>query len=176
MSRNSAWKDFHVEKLRGTLIQNADIDAVPQYQTPTKAQYTRWMVNIKKTIGACRQHWIPAAALKLEYKNGEFAPIVDPDYEDNFDGFAFKYIVIQNVIDAGGLHCLPQQSDPQRDMAWGDHLDENYRYAFDSIAAFSAQMSLRCIDSFPDIFGKLTFGIIVHPLEGLHEFAMLHRK
>ena len=142
MSRTSVWKDFQVEKLRGTLIPNADPDAEPQYQTPTKSQYTRWMVNVRKTIGACHQNWIPAAAIKLEYKDGEFSPIVNPGYEDHFDGFEFKYITIQNVIDAGGLHCLPQQSDPQRDMAWGDHCDENYRYIVDAIALFSAQMSL----------------------------------
>jgi hypothetical protein len=175
MFRTSVWKDFQVEKLRGTLIPNPDPDAVPQYQTPSKSQYTRWMVNLKKTIGACRQTWIPVAALKLEFKDGEFTPIVNPPAEDHYDTFEFKYVTIQNVIDAGGLPFLPQGHDPQRNMVWGDHCDENYRYIIDSIATFSAQMSTRCIESFPEIFGRLSYKI-THPLEGLHEFAMLHRE
>ena len=77
MAHTSAWNDFHVEKLRGTLILNADLDAVKEYQIPTKVQYTWWMINIKKTFKVCRQQWIPTAALKLKYSCGEFALIVN---------------------------------------------------------------------------------------------------
>ena len=135
----SPWKDFGVEKLRGAVIPNTDGNS---FQTPSLATYNKWMVNIKKTLGACKQSWILKMALKLNYQEGDFLPVVDPPDPDCIDGLPFKYVTVQNVLDAGGQQSLPEPEDPQRDLYSGDHLDLNYKYTIKSIAHFSAQMSL----------------------------------
>ena len=76
-----AWKDFHIEKLRGNLIPNPDPEANKAYSAPTLAQYNKWMVGIKKTLGACKIAWLLPMALSLPYKDGNFTHIlhmVDP--------------------------------------------------------------------------------------------------
>jgi hypothetical protein len=170
----SPWKDFSIEKLRGELIPNANENATKHYKTPTTVEYNQWMINVKKTLGACRQKWLLAMALKLHFVDGVFMPIVDQDFEDFVGGFQFKYVTIQNALDAGGSQSLPEPGDPMRDLYHGDHMDLNYIYIVDSIATFSAQMSLRCIECFPSIYGRMTMDS--HPYEGLHEFVLLHRE
>ena len=80
----SPWKDFGVEKLRGTLIPNDDENAEKAYQTPSLAVYNKWMVNVKKTLGACGNTWLLKMVLKLQFADGEFLPIVNPDFQDLF--------------------------------------------------------------------------------------------
>ena len=145
-----------MEKLRGTLIPNGDDAAEKCYQTPSTTVYNKWMVNVKKTLGACGQKWLLAMALKLQLEDGDFLPIVDPDFQDLFHGFEFKYVTIQNALDAGGEDGMPQPDDPHRNLYHGDHFDENFKYIIELIMMFSAQMSLRCIDCFPHIYGRLT--------------------
>ena len=168
----SPWKDFGVEKLRGTVIPNGDENVEKSYMTPSTTGYNKWMVNVKKTLGACGQKWLLTMALKLQFEDGDFLPIVDPDFQDAFNGLEFKYVTVQCVVDAGGEQSLPQTNNPQHNLYHGDHLDVNFKYAIESIATFSAQMSLRCIDCFPHIYGRLT--VEAHPFEGLHEFRLLH--
>ena len=74
------WKDFSIKKLRGELILNANQNAEKCYQTPSMMVYTKWMINVKKTLGACSQNWLLPMALKLHFEDGYFMPIVDPDY------------------------------------------------------------------------------------------------
>jgi hypothetical protein len=168
------WKDFKLENLRGTIIHNSDPEAEKAYSAPTLAQYSKWMIGIKKTLTAIRAIWMLKMAMSLPYKDGVFTNIVDPDFEEFFDTYAFQYVAVTMAIEAGGQNSLPFPNNPQRNNEYGDHLDENYRYVTDCIAAFSAQMSQRCIDAFPDIYGRLN--IDTHPFDGLHEWVMLHRE
>ena len=170
----SLFKDFKVVNLHGDLIPNANENSEDVFEVPTKEQYNKWMVNIKKILTACGFSWTPTMALKLRFQDGEFLLIVYEDFQDLFDSLEFKYVTIQNAINAGAASSLPEPDDPQRDLYHGDHLDQNYKYVKESIATFSAQMSLRCIDCFPEIYGRLVE--FSHPFEGLHEFAMLHRE
>ena len=73
------------------------------------------------------------------------------------------------MVDNGGLHSLPHPVDWYADH----HIVANYKYMVNAIAMFNAQMSIRCIDIFPEIYGRVDD--VPHPLLGRQNWTTMHR-
>ena len=59
----SLFKDFKVVNLKGDLIPDSNENAEEVLEVPTRAQYNKWMVNLKKILTACGFAWTPTMAL-----------------------------------------------------------------------------------------------------------------
>ena len=138
----SLFKDFKVVNLKGDLTPNLNENAEEVFEVQMRAHYNKWMVNLKKILTACGFAWTPPMAMKLWFEDGKFLPIVDEDYQNLFYYLEFKYVTVQNAVDAGASMSMPEPDDPQRDLYHGDHLDQNYNYVIESFRTFTAQMSL----------------------------------
>ena len=108
------------------------------------------MVNIVNTLQALSLQWILLMALGLTFEQGAFLKIVYPNapVDDDFASFAFQYMICEMAILHGAI--LPE---PENWYA-GNSLGINYRYIIDNISMFNAQISRRCIDAFPKIYGR----------------------
>ena len=163
------WKDFKIEHLRGDEIPSTDVHAEKNYKHPTKKQFLRWTVNVKNANLAMSAGWLMPMAATLPFADGAFSNLGNRDVADDFDSFEFGYMVIDLVIDHGGLHSLPHPVDWFADH----HIVANFKYIVNSIAMFNAQMSIRCIDMFPQIYGRVE--AVNHPLVGLQNWIEMYR-
>ena len=130
-----------------------------------------WCQITKKTLAAMRMPWIPKMAMHLPYSDGNFVPLGGIGCQDDFDNPVFMYIVVDIATDAGATRFLPE-----RDMGLPydlDKVERNYEFVIDCITAFSAQITPKCRKCFPNIFERNLNEL--HPLNGLHEWAMLFR-
>eukprot|EP00961_Rhodomonas_salina_P126497 1704420-Rhodomonas_salina.1 len=55
-----------------------------------------------------------------------------------------------------------------------DNCRKNYHCMIQSVAGFSAQLTSKCANSFPNIFGHQEALTVQHPLDGLRELADIH--
>ena len=163
------WKDFKILNLRGDEIPSADPNAEKTFKHPNKKQFLRWTVNVKNANVAMGTGWLMLMAAALPFHDGTFDQLCHADLPDDFDTFQFGYCVLDFVVDHGGLHSLPYPVE-----WWGnDVIVANYKYVINSIAMFNAQMSIRCIDAFPEIYGRVD--AVQHPLTGSHNWIMMQR-
>eukprot|EP00961_Rhodomonas_salina_P083177 1117547-Rhodomonas_salina.1 len=109
-------------------------------------------------------------ALSLEFRLGKYLPLVNRAVDDGDDP-VFQYIVVALAIEHGGRQSLPEPDNPLLDA---DHCAKNYQYIIQTIAGFSAQISSKCYNVFPQIFANQSAVAEMHQLAGLREFANIH--
>eukprot|EP00961_Rhodomonas_salina_P113750 1529881-Rhodomonas_salina.1 len=80
-------------------------------------------------------------ALELEFRDGNWIPLVDKKHPDDPSDLVFQCVVVAPAIAAGALDSIPKRDEPLEDHL---HCSKNYSYIVNSIASFSSQLSTRC--------------------------------
>eukprot|EP00961_Rhodomonas_salina_P237650 3212384-Rhodomonas_salina.1 len=138
---------------------------------PSKAQYVHWLDSFSKILLALLYGWIVPMALELEFRDGNWIPLVNKNHPDDPSDFVFQYVVVARAIAAGALDSLPKWDEPLEDHC---HCSKNYQYIVNSIALFSSQLSTCCSGTFQRLFVNQNLHIAPHPWTCLREFATLH--
>ena len=128
------WKDFKIESLQGDEIPSSDVNAEKNFKHPTKKQFLRWTVNVKNANLVMSTGWLMLMAATLPFTDGLFTNLVNCNLQNDFDSFKFGYLVLDLVVDHGGLHSLPHPVDWFADH----HILANFKYVLNIIAMFNA--------------------------------------